>query len=969
MSSYATLLALTAFVLIVGAGWILWLAHVARAIGAGGLMGAALGLGGAWHLSRAVQGADGAVVDAAGGLGLSVAMVLGIVLTTPFARRVAGTDRAERERDQTFRSVFNTALDGIVVIDAKGLIESFNPAAEEIFGYSADEVLGRNVSILLPRKQAHLHDGYIKHYRRTGEKKIIGRRRDVIARHKDGSDIPIALAVTEMGAGPKSRFVATVHDISKILIYEERLAEANRLLQSVLDTIPVAVFWKDHTLRYLGCNRVFARDAGLDSPDEIVGMSDADMPWARAMDSAERVERSVISTGEPRLAREEPRQGSGGEMAWLRTSRIPLRDKAGEIIGVLGIYEDITAEFEFREAVLAEKQRVERYLGVSGAMIVELDLNGRVRLINRKGLEILGYREDELVGRDWFETAIPHEMRVDLRHAFDEIARGNLEPYAALESEVVTKSGERRHIVWQNSFESDDMGRIVNTVSSGVDVTNMRRADKMLRDAIESMRDGFALFDSDDRLVLFNSTYPAMFPRAAPAIQPGRTFEEITRYCVSHGEFGDLGGAEEAFIQAHIHSHRNPGEPVELQTSDGRWVRVDERRTDDGGIVGIRSDITRLKQAIQEAEAANAAKSQFLSSMSHELRTPLNAILGFAQLLEDDPDYPLAPEQREGVEQIINSGEHLLGLVGEVLDLTRVESGRLDIDIRTVELGPVLADCVSLLRPLSDRRAIAVDIAADGMERAHVQADKARLRQVLINLLSNAVKYNRHGGRVDVRVEAAADGRLRVEVADTGLGIPADARHAVFEPFARMSAETSSIEGSGIGLSIAKRLVELMDGAIGFDSVEGEGTRFWVELPMAPDAAVPTATASADGAAVAGRTVLYMDDNPVNRQLMRYIVDSLGGVRLVVVDSLDAAVAHVAEASPDVVVLDHAVGGADAVSRLRSASGINGAPIIGIGDVGDGDGACSLDCDVCLVRPVNAEALSAAFREVLGGAA
>jgi PAS domain S-box-containing protein len=235
-----------------------------------------------------------------------------------------------------------------------------------------------------------------------------------------------------------------------------------------------------------------------------------------------------------------------------------------------------------------------------------------------------------------------------------------------------------------------------------------------------------------------------------------------------------------------------------------------------------------LEQAKQDADRANRAKSEFLSSMSHELRTPLNAILGFGQLLQLED---LTQEQAESVDHILRGGRHLLELINEVLDISRIESGNLSLSTEPVDVLEVVKDTVDLIRPLAAEREITVQAPSPDDPSPTVDADRQRLKQVLLNLASNAVKYNRHAGTIRVACQAAAGGRVAIVVTDTGPGLSADKMARLFRPFDRLGAEQSEVQGTGMGLALSKGLVEAMDGSLTAESVEGQGTTFTVELP------------------------------------------------------------------------------------------------------------------------------------------
>ena len=289
-----------------------------------------------------------------------------------------------------------------------------------------------------------------------------------------------------------------------------------------------------------------------------------------------------------------------------------------------------------------------------------------------------------------------------------------------------------------------------------------------------------------------------------------------------------------------------------------------------------------LRAAKNEAEHANEAKSIFLSNMSHELRTPLNAIIGYAQLLEHDES--LNQKQRVNIKEISDAGELLLELVNQVLDLSSIEEGNLDVSIEPVVLQDVLQECKSLIQPLADRNHIRLDFTTEFT--GGVMADHTRLKQIILNLLSNAIKYNHHNGMVDVRCSLAADNRVRIEVRDTGYGIPDNKLKSLFEPFNRLDINPKKIEGTGIGLTISKKLTEMMKGTLNVESETGRGSTFWIELEssrsnissgMHEDLPGPASTLDADtNDIIHEQKILIVEDNPSNLKLISSQIGVLG---------------------------------------------------------------------------------------------
>ncbi|KPF48594.1 hypothetical protein IP87_07250 [beta proteobacterium AAP121] len=404
-----------------------------------------------------------------------------------------------------------------------------------------------------------------------------------------------------------------------------------------------------------------------------------------------------------------------------------------------------------------------------------------------------------------------------------------------------------------------------------------------------------------------------------------------------------------------------------LRRHDGSLVWIVDngipRRGDDGsfeGYIVYGWDITErkasevaLRAAKEEAERANRAKSEFLSRMSHELRTPLNAVLGFAQLLESDTEQPLQPVQRARVQELRRGGRHLLSLINDVLDIARIEAGALQLQLSPVALPALVHECLRLVQALAEERGIqlVVQDEADALAPPGVQvrADPTRLKQVLLNLLSNAIKYNRTAGQVRLswQLEATGD-TLRIDVEDTGPGIGPGQQERLFQPFERLDAARSPVEGAGIGLALSKWLVDLMRGEIGVSSQRGEGSRFWVRLALAPGDATPDARQTADstapaeateGAAPAGaaaqrqQTVLYIEDNVVNQLLMEGMLALRPGLRLLVAGLPETGLVMAQQARPDLVLLDIQLPGMDGyevLRRLRAQPGTAGTPVVAV---------------------------------------
>ncbi|MBA5606920.1 response regulator [Duganella sp. FT3S] len=346
-----------------------------------------------------------------------------------------------------------------------------------------------------------------------------------------------------------------------------------------------------------------------------------------------------------------------------------------------------------------------------------------------------------------------------------------------------------------------------------------------------------------------------------------------------------------------------------------------------------------LARAMEEARSANQAKTAFLSSMSHELRTPLNAILGFAQILTSDKLPSTLPQKKEFASHILKSGRHLLTLINEILDLAKIESGAVALSLEPVALDDILQECQTMTAPLAAQRNIR--LLFPSRCQATVKADRTRLKQTVLNLLSNAIKYNRDGGAVVVDGSMTGPQRLRLSVQDTGLGLRPEQVALLFQPFNRLGQEAGAEEGTGIGLVVTKRLVELMGGAIGVSSSAGVGSTFWIELqatePLAPPGEGEAARALAGVPAGAGdshqATLLYVEDNPANLKLVEEILRYRPDLRLLSAPDghlgIELARAH----QPDLILMDinlPCVSGVDALQLLRADPATAHIPVIAL---------------------------------------
>lgn len=400
-------------------------------------------------------------------------------------------------------------------------------------------------------------------------------------------------------------------------------------------------------------------------------------------------------------------------------------------------------------------------------------------------------------------------------------------------------------------------------------------AREQLITAVESLPDGFVLYDAADRLVIANRRYREIYAESAAAMIPGTRFQDILQYGLDRGQYRDAIGREADWLAERLDRHRNPKGVIEQRLGNGRVLRIFERVTPDGGSVGLRVDVTELYDAREKAEAANRAKAQFLANMSHELRTPLNGILGMADLLAADLT---DPGKRALAHSIRDCGETLLAVLNDLLDMSKIDAGRLELEDAPFVPAEVLRRIEALygLRATEKRLAFHVQVC-EAAQRPR-RGDAHRVSQILHNLLSNAVKFTEAG---QVSVTLRAEGPLVMTVQDTGIGMTPDEVARIFEDFEQVDRSTTRrFGGTGLGLSILRKLVAMMGGQVVVDSVKGQGTTITVTLPLplveahAPQDHLPPEDDPVTR--LSGKRVLIADDNPINLQILHAYLTRYG---------------------------------------------------------------------------------------------
>lgn len=667
-----------------------------------------------------------------------------------------------------------------------------------------------------------------------------------------------------------------------------------------------------------------------------------------------------------------------------------------EVRYVLHRAEDVTELARVKQAgaalqarVAAEEQRADiRFrdlVDLAPDGVIVCDAKGTVLVVNVAAERMFGFARTELIGTS-IEALVPARLRA--AHA-EHLRTYAAAPEARAMGHGLPLTGLRKdgtEFPIEISLSPMHTGGSLSVLAAIRDVTERKRLEEATRrtsaylaSAIESIHGAFSIYDEQGRLVLANQQFRELF---AGVPEAGMTLDEILDRTVRRGTGSDVAEAIRTRVVA---DHRAPGGMTEVTGLSGRTYHLYTQRTAEGGRVSLYVDITaealrseELRTARITAEAASAAKSEFVSSMSHELRTPLNAILGFTELMQGDRKEPPSPRQAERLAHVHRSGEHLLRLINDILDLSRIEAGRITVTVAPVALSPILEDFVSHMQPHASRLAITFDRSPGDADHAVVTADATRLAQVLMNFGSNAVKYGHKNGRASVRTTRVAPGVVRISVRDDGMGIPLDKQAAIFEPFQRAGQEAGPIEGTGIGLAISRRLAGLMGGRVGFASRPGTGSEFWIELTeaAAPEPASSPAPARPPGGSPLAQEgepflVLYVEDNASNVALLEALCADLPRITLIHAPTAEIGIAMVRAQKPALVIMDinlPGMSGIDAMRALHADPETARVPVIALSAGAlprDAERASEVGFLRYLTKPIDLDQLTAAFEDIL----
>ncbi|MDF3012130.1 MAG: domain S-box protein [Cellvibrio sp.] len=869
--------------------------------------------------------------------------VIGAVLVFRDVTAENAAQQALLDSTELIKTILGTVIDGIVTFNARTrLIESVNTATEKMFGYQASELIGREISLIVPDLDGAA--SALDYYHTSPEELSKGVVREAIGQQKDGQYLPMEIAANEMQLNGQRYLVYVLRNITARKHAEGLMLESEYRYRNLFETmdegfcIAEMIYKNDQPVNqlFLETNPSFEKQSGFkNAQGKYISEFVPDLgPHFFAIYD------QVLQTGEPvRFEQEIP-----SLRRWFDIYICRFGKQNTQKLAIL--LTDVTQRKLSEQALRESDERVRLAAEATGVGIWELNLADNRMRWDQQMFRIYGVEPtpDGIVSRDvWTQHLLPEDRIA--QEDWDRTIRSR-QRHSREFRIIQSGTNEIRHIRSVDTLRTDARGRVESIIGTNLDITEIKRTEDVLRESerhlravIDALPVAIYATDAKGQLTHFNQT-AADFSGQMPELGSDKWCRSLNLF---HPDGSPMPYDESPMAIALKEGRPFFGVEALAERPDKTRVNFVVHPTPlcdgSGEIIGginMLIDITerkRLDQVLLEnnlelnkaknlAEKANRAKSDFLSNMSHELRTPLNAILGFAQLI-DASNPPLTESQKRSVAQILQAGWYLLDLINEILDLTLIESGRLPISMELVPLPELMHECKTMVEPQALKRNITLSFPEFTSSFA-VKADNTRLKQVLINLLSNAIKYNRPNGKVVVTCDEYSPGYLRISVEDTGEGLSPEQLSQLFQPFNRLGKENGKEEGTGIGLVMTKRLIKLMGGKISVASEVGKGTLFSVELAMGVanlatvnSQAAPSIRKQRRIKNTAKRTLLYVEDNPANLALVEDIIATRPDFFLLTARDGFAGIELARLAQPDLILMDINLPGMSGIEALK----------------------------------------------------
>lgn len=729
-------------------------------------------------------------------------------------------------------------------IHPDGKLLPLNPAWEHILGFTCTELQSRQwMELVHPDDQQSTLTEFTK--LKTEDCNIISFENRYLCSNGDYKRL-----IWSVQSEPEHpRYCAIAKDITRQKQIEAKLREnetrfkqlaqthsqESDFLHTLMDNAPDHIYFKDIESKFIRISRSLANRFGIKNPAEAVGKSDFDFFTREHAQQAYQDERTVIDTGKPIEGKREKETWPGGQDTWVSTTKVPIRDRSGRIKGTCGISRDITAYHRADQTLRDSEAKWRSLVESAPDIITTLDLDHRLQFINRipAGVDLA---IDDVVGESVFDF-LTDEHHDGFRQACQQVIEtGEVAGY-----EIQGRISRNWYASWIAPIKREE--KLVGFVMTSTNITDRKQAETELQESEQRFRR--AVLNAPLPIMIHAENGEVILISRAWTELTGYTSEEMTTISKwleqANSEMSEQ--IQEYLVQVNQKRERSAPEQYEIMTKAGKkqiWefsssllgTQPDGQRI----IISMalnNTDRIKAQQAMQSAketaEYASRAKSDFLANMSHELRTPLNAIIGFAEILRDELVGPVNDEQKECVNDIRMSGQHLLEMINDILDLSKIEAGKMFLQLEEFAIVDAVEEVNAIIKALALKKNI--ELTLECQQNTTIHADRVKVKQIFYNLLSNAIKFTPESGKVTTHLEVTPTD-LHVKVIDTGIGIAEEDRMKLFAPFTQIDTSKSRrYGGTGLGLALTQRLIELHGGQIQVTSEEGKGSTFAFNIP------------------------------------------------------------------------------------------------------------------------------------------
>jgi PAS domain S-box-containing protein len=911
-----------------------------------------------------------------------------IVSCLEITRNITGrkqTEAALRESEEKFSKVFDASGNAICITSLKdGKFIEVNESFTRFTGYARQEVIGRSTAEL----GLWVDKEELQHWLNTLKDNGEAYNEEFHSRMKSG-EIRVGLASAEtINIGGEPCRITVIADITERKQAEEALLRERDKAQRYLDVAGVILIATDAEDRVTLINKKGCQILGYEE-EEILGKKwPSNFVPEKAKDFEKELLRRQMSGEVEHAEYESPILTKDGEERMFFWYDVALHDEGGRFIGTLSSGEDITDRKQAEEALLRERDKAQQYLDIAGVMMIVCDFEDRVTMINKKGCQVLGYEEEEILGKKWADYFVPEEAKALEEETYQKLHSGEAE-ILDYESPILTKDGEERMVFWHDVILKDGYGKPIGILSSGEDITERKQAEEKLRESEEKLKrmfdsvtDSIVVAGLDGTILKVNenavkmhgfASEDEMVGKNALMLAAPRERKKMIKNMRRALKEGKIRGVEYTMVRADGTMF-----PAELSTSalNDASGKVSARITIARDITARKRSEEALRQKMEELRVAyeklkelDQLKDTFLSTVSHELRTPLTSIKSFSEILltyDEDKE-----TQKEFLNIIKEESDRLTRLINDFLDLSKIESGRMQWETAELSVADVIKTAINATQALAAQANLEMKVKISP-KLPTIMCDKDRLVQVVTNLLSNAIKFTPQGGRVEVEAQMRErdDSKKKpdavvVSVTDSGIGIDPKEHKGVFEKFKQVGDTLiDKPKGTGLGLPICKEIIEHFGGKLWVESQLGKGSTFFFILPLtqAADVEVPEAEEVEEPAKVAisgDKTILVVDDEANIRRFLSHELKKRGYAVLQAAggsEAIELARKH----HPDLITLDvlmSGMSGFDATAVLKSDPYTKDIPILIVSVIEDKKRAYQMGVNEYLTKPFKIEEL------------